>query len=288
MRLSYIPFNLIMATWLGFAKASFHHAPQSLTLRTKKGESISFSDFCKNVMPPCRLNPFLFNGHLQTMWTALKGQDVPVYYKRKIFENQDPVYTGTFAVDFVVKPYQGVDASLPKRTTYYSDEEFMDIGSDDTKPMLVTLHGLSGGSYELYLRHVLSLLLEQGWEGCVVNSRGCARSKITSSVLYNARATWDTKQTVEWLRETFPNRPLFGIGFSLGANILTNVRVMSVIYSVTAFILTVASTSVSKAQTVPLKQRSLCQTLGISKLARWLCNGHTSGSMCTRMPWGRT
>lgn len=27
---------------------------------------------------------------------------------------------------------------------------------------------------------------------------------------------------MEWLREKFPNRPLFGVGFSLGANILTN------------------------------------------------------------------
>jgi len=48
--------------------------------------------------------------------------------------------------------------------------------------------------------------------------------KITSSILFNARATWDCRQTVKWLRKTFPNRPLYGIGFSLGANILTNVN----------------------------------------------------------------
>lgn len=47
-------------------------------------------------------------------------------------------------------------------------------------------------------------------------------SKITSPVLFNARATWDVRQTVKWLRKTFPNRPLYAIGFSLGANILTN------------------------------------------------------------------
>lgn len=67
-------------------------------------------------------------------------------------------------------------------------------------------------------------LLDSGkWEACVINSRGCAKSKITTGILYNARATWDTRQTVKWLRKTFPNRPLFGIGFSLGACILTNV-----------------------------------------------------------------
>jgi uncharacterized protein len=66
-------------------------------------------------------------------------------------------------------------------------------------------------------------LLEQGgWEACVVISRGCSMTTLTSTVLYNARSTWDIRQTVNWLRRTFPNRPLFGCGFSLGANMITN------------------------------------------------------------------
>lgn len=166
------------------------------------------------------------------MWTAVSRQDVPVYYKRHIFEHEDPAFTGTFTVDFAVKPYgndgEGMDQSLPPRTTYYTSEEFSGIGSTDSRPMLVVLHGLSGGSHELYLRHALAPLLAiekpgaARWEACVINSRGCSQSKITSRVLFNARATWDVRQTVKWLRRTFPNRPLFGIGFSLGANILTN------------------------------------------------------------------
>ena len=91
--------------------------------------------------------------------------------------------------------------------------------------MLVVLHGLSGGSHEIYLRHIIAPLGAKGWEACVVNFRGCAKSKVTSSILYNARATWDFRQTVQWLQKTFPQRPLFGIGFSLGANVLTNVRI---------------------------------------------------------------
>jgi predicted alpha/beta-fold hydrolase len=218
---------------VGRAKTTFYHAQQGLTLRTKDGRNISFPDLCKAVVPPCHLNPFIFNGHLQTMWTVIKSQDVPIYYKRKIFENEDPTYTGTFAVDFVVRPYEGEDISLPSRTTFFTEQEFAKIGSSDSKPMLVTLHGLSGGSHELYLRHVFAPLVNEvgGWEACVVNSRGCAKSKITSSVLYNARATWDVRQTVTWLRKQFPNRPLFGIGFSLGANILTNVRTQYAIRS---------------------------------------------------------
>ena len=209
---------------IGRATITYHHSRNSLRIPLKNGENISFVDLCRSTIPPCRLNPFLFNGHLQTMWTVLKFQDVPVYYKRHVFENEDPIYKGTFAVDFVVRPYEGVDPTLPERTTYFSDKDFVALSSSDSRPMLVVLHGLSGGSHELYLRHVLAPLIseEGGWEACVVNSRGCAMSKITSSVLYNARATWDVRQTVKWLRKTFPNRPLFGVGFSLGANIITN------------------------------------------------------------------
>ena len=233
--------TLILTTGLGrifgYAKTTFHHGREGLTLRTKDGRSISFPDLCKAVIPPCRLNPFIFNGHLQTIWTVFQSEDIPIYYKRRVFENDDPTYSGTFAVDFVVRSYEGGDPSLPPRTAYLTEQEFAKISSSDSKPMLVALHGLSGGSYELYLRHVLAPLVseEGGWEACVVNSRGCAMSKITSSVLYNARATWDVRQTVRWLQKQFPNRPLYGIGFSLGANILTNVRLLYVIYMLTVF-----------------------------------------------------
>ncbi|RDW70186.1 alpha hydrolase-3 [Coleophoma crateriformis] len=158
------------------------------------------------------------------MWTAMKFEGPPVFYKRKVFDAENPTYHGTFAVDFVVEPYTDTDNTLPPRTTYFDEHEFDGIASLDSKPMLVALHGLSGGSYEIYLRHVIHPLIqkEAGWEACVINSRGCANHKITSPILYNARATWDCRQTVKWLKKKFPNRPLYGIGFSLGANILTN------------------------------------------------------------------
>lgn len=245
---------------------TFHHSPTSLSLPRKKTngkggsdgekdapkEDISLSDLCKSATPEkCQLNPLLFNGHLQTAYTVVKNVDVPIYYKRKIFEAENSIYKGQFAVDFVVEPYDEpgleeakvdekkkatsnndqTNGDLPPRTTFLSESESASLPSTDTRPMLVALHGLSGGSHEIYLRHVLAPLVKSGgdgdagWEACVVNSRGCANSKITTGVLYNARATWDVRQVVRWLRETFPNRPLFGIGFSLGANILTNVRI---------------------------------------------------------------
>ncbi|KAJ5752274.1 hypothetical protein N7520_009191 [Penicillium odoratum] len=223
-------------------RISFYHAKDNKLLLTKHGKSgkeqTSLVDICRSATPDtCHLNPFLFNGHLQTGWTVYKHDNVPVYYKRKMFESDTPMLSGQYAIDFVVKPYDmppegeltdqerkyTQPSGLPPRTSFYPQAEFADLPSNDSKPMLVVLHGLSGGSHELYLRHVLSPLTEDGsWEACVVNARGCAQSKISTGVLYNARATWDVRQSVKWLRKTFPNRPLYAIGFSLGANILAN------------------------------------------------------------------
>ena len=80
------------------------------------------------------------------MWTAIKNDGPKIYYKRKLFEAEDSNYEGSFAVDFVVKSFTESDDNLPIRTTYFSDKEFESIGSLDNRPMLVTLHGLSGGS----------------------------------------------------------------------------------------------------------------------------------------------
>nr|POF17653.1 putative esterase [Quercus suber] len=250
-----------MSFLTGAQSVKFTHSPHPLILPSKNnGPTRALSELVKDITPTCNLNPFLFNGHLQTAWTAMKYDGPHVHYKRRVFAAEDPAFKGHFTVDFVVAdidiPYNpkstaedgGKDDAglredptgvghnrLPPRTTYFTNKEFNALGSDDTKPLLITLHGLSGGSYEVYLRHVLHPLIvataegaEAGglsggdWEALVVNSRGCAGSKITSSILYNARSTWDVRQVVKWARKKWPNRPLYGIGFSLGANIITN------------------------------------------------------------------
>lgn len=209
---------------LGYSKADFYSYEPSLTLQEKNGDKTNLLDLCKSITPPCWLNPLLFNGNLQTTWTVVKGTDPLVYYKRKVFTSDCPAYAGSFAVDFVVPQYPDTDPLLPPRTISFGDEELEKIGSDDDKPMLVTLHGLTGGSQEAYLKHLIFSLRAEGWEACVCNARGCAQSKLTSNFFFNARATWDIRQLVKWLRERFPNRPLFAIGYSLGACILVNVR----------------------------------------------------------------
>jgi predicted alpha/beta-fold hydrolase len=162
------------------------------------------------------------------MYTARPDPGPPIHYKRKVLQSTHSVYPGQFAVDFVVSKEAGEAAvtekgdDLPERTTNFTAGEWSEVGSDDDTPMLIALHGLTGGSHEVYLRETLAPLTAAGWTACVVNGRGCALSKISTPRLFNSRATWDVRQLVLTLRELFPNRPLFAVGFSLGANILTN------------------------------------------------------------------
>jgi len=221
---------------LGKSSVEFVAANDTVSLKLKPASNgtentsnyISLLELAKSAIPPCHLNPFLINGHLHTAWIGLGiFEDVQIHYKRHIFQSDIAAYPGQFAVDFVIDPPDtppARDKTLPPRTHNFSEKEFKEyITHDDSSPMLLVMHGLSGGSQEQYIRHMLRPLVGKGgWSACVVNARGCGWSKITSPYLFNARATWDLRQVVKWMKETWPKRKLYAIGFSLGANILTN------------------------------------------------------------------
>lgn len=181
--------------WLGQAKTDFTSAVQPRRMTLNNGEDTDLLQVVKKVTPPCHLSPLLFNGHLQTLWTAIDTTGPAVYYKRRIFESNRTEFTGSFAVDFVVPKFEQIEEELPERTVYLTDGEFDNLRSVDSTPMAVVLHGLTGGSHESYLRHTISPLIgDGGWAACVVNSRGCARSQLTSNICYNACSTWDIRQ----------------------------------------------------------------------------------------------
>jgi len=60
-----------------------------------------------------------------------------------------------------------------------------------------------------------------GFRGVVVNFRGCAGVPLTTGQLYSAGYTEDIRQALLYISQLYPAAPLLGVGFSLGANILT-------------------------------------------------------------------
>ncbi|KAI9701710.1 MAG: hypothetical protein M1820_006338 [Bogoriella megaspora] len=226
---------------LGFGSVSLISAPQTILLDqiskstekvTSATQQFSLRNLVEQITIPVRLNPFLFNGHIQTISVATgwTGSDCHIYYKRKIWQSDSEIYTGQFAIDFVIPPPDRPsprDRTLPPRTTNFKENEWDDfIKEDIERPLVVILHGFLGGSHEKYVRHSLELLTAEGktadFSVAVINGRGCSWSKITSPVMYHPRATWDLRQFVRWARRQWPHRRLFAVGFSIGANLLCN------------------------------------------------------------------
>jgi len=92
--------------------------------------------------------------------------------------------------------------------------------------VLVVLTGLTGGSYEAYIRSILSTACRPvsegglGYRAVVINFRGCAGVPMTSKQLYSAGYTDDLRVALMYIVKQYPNAPLLGMGFSLGANVL--------------------------------------------------------------------
>ncbi|KAK3018822.1 hypothetical protein RJ639_003450, partial [Escallonia herrerae] len=80
--------------------------------------------------------------------------------------------------------------------------------------------GLTGGSGDTYVRHMLNKARDKGWRVVVFNSRGCGNSPVTTPQFYSASFTEDLREVVAHVSSRYPNGNLYAVGFSLGANIL--------------------------------------------------------------------
>lgn len=215
-----------------------------------KDERITLTELIRNNVPEFdsgatdQLSSVLFNGHLQTCYTGIKSFDNidQVYYRRYILSYP---HGGEGALDFAFNepvepsslntevPYPNQKSFESPLAGYYSYLPSNDpiLSSNDSKPMLIMCHGLTGGSHESYLRSIVKCFLDSNSKEnnkdtdfviCVLNSRGCCQSKITTAQLYNGGWTNDLRYCIHFLNKQFPNRSLYLMGFSLGASIVTN------------------------------------------------------------------
>lgn len=198
------------------------------------------------------ISPLLPSGHFQTAYTALREFDSidHVHYKRRVITVEDKQYqfggdsmpydkwkgTSTFTIDYVV-PADSHDPNheqyrpetqikeLPPRTEFLDPSKELSMLEDDSKPLLIALHGLTGGSYEAYIRSFISKISSEpyGFDALVLNSRGCANHTITSPQLFCGLWTNDLRYLInEHILPRWPNKRIYLIGYSLGGAILAN------------------------------------------------------------------
>ncbi|KAJ2744316.1 hypothetical protein GGI20_003073 [Coemansia sp. BCRC 34301] len=95
----------------------------------------------------------------------------------------------------------------------------------NSTPIVIVMTGIGGSSYEYHIRCLaMSLAHQSNGHGCrvvVVNYRGASKTPLTTGKMYNVQDTGDYGEVVQKLKQSYPQAPLVGVGFSLGANLLT-------------------------------------------------------------------
>lgn len=210
-------------------------------MNSKLKNPVNMEEFINENVPEFRekawsiVNPFLFNGHLQTMFAGIRRfRNVDVlYFTRQIRYANDG---GCIALDHVVskKTFDEVDRSeitVPKNQPeeidtfirYMSPKEILNQGSDDSKAIVIALTGLSGSSAESYIRCLFSRLAKNpDFDLYVINSRGCGNVKITTPRLFCALWTEDVRGVIKFFKEKYPNRKIYLFGVSLGSIVMAN------------------------------------------------------------------
>ncbi|KAJ7219250.1 Alpha/Beta hydrolase protein [Mycena pura] len=189
----------------------FADKPTSVAIRQPDGSTAieSLKTLVETRCPSLlsKFNPvwWLSSGHLQTIFCVVGdfSKIDRLQYNRKLLRL---VEGGTLGLDFAP-----ADSSRVREDV----------------PIIVVLHGLTGGSYESYVRSILVPACKPveegglGYRAVVVNFRGCAGVPVTSPQMYSAGYTGDIREALVYISQLYPRAPLIGLGFSLGANVLT-------------------------------------------------------------------
>ncbi|KAJ2772375.1 hypothetical protein IWQ57_001796 [Coemansia nantahalensis] len=88
------------------------------------------------------------------------------------------------------------------------------------RPVVTVVSGVTGTSCDYYVRKCYEELAGLQYSVVVVHSRGCAGSRLTTPLPFHCGLTTDYREVVADIRKRLPQCPLFGLSFSLGANIM--------------------------------------------------------------------
>lgn len=91
-----------------------------------------------------------------------------------------------------------------------------------TRPTVLILPGLTGGSETSYCRHLVLLGKELGVRTIVANHRGFGASQLKTPRTFCAANTEDLKFVLSHIHKSCPGSPIFGMGISMGGVIFMN------------------------------------------------------------------
>lgn len=105
------------------------------------------------------------------------------------------------------------------------DDDFLELDVIDLgkkRPVATLFHGLEGHSKRYYMTRLAKELSDRNFNVVMVNFRGCGDKINLKSRFYHSGETKDVYTILSWVKQRYPNSPLFTVGFSLGGSVLLN------------------------------------------------------------------
>lgn len=133
---------------------------------------------------------WLTGSHAQTIWGSLLAYAPRIHYRRERVDTPDG--------DFV-------------------DIDWID--GDASAPVVVLFHGLEGSSESRYARALMGALRARGWNGAVMNWRGCSGEPNRTLRAYHSGDTGEIGFALAHVRRRIQG-PMYAAGVSLGGNAL--------------------------------------------------------------------
>ena len=145
-------------------------------------------------IPPFKPSKILKNRHIQTLYASFFRKDFPLEYNIEEFTLSDG--------DFL--------------DIYYTK----DLLPDDAEAVCVIFHGLAGSYKSPYVQGISYELKQYGIAPVVMHYRSTSGRDNRYPQTYHSGKTDDTLEFLHELKSRYPDKKLFCIGYSLGANML--------------------------------------------------------------------
>lgn len=137
------------------------------------------------------------NPHQQTIWRKFLGEIPSLPLRRERWETPDQDFLD---IDFLDPPTENSDG--------------------ETSPLVLFLHGFEGSSRAKYILGMLRCFNQREWRGVALNFRSCSGEMNRQPRFYHSGETTDLDWVIRRLQKSWPQSPLFVVGFSLGGNVL--------------------------------------------------------------------
>eukprot|EP01117_Protostelium_nocturnum_P010642 TRINITY_DN3832_c0_g2_i2.p1 TRINITY_DN3832_c0_g2~~TRINITY_DN3832_c0_g2_i2.p1 ORF type:complete len:403 (+),score=150.56 TRINITY_DN3832_c0_g2_i2:264-1472(+) len=173
-------------------------------------------------------SPWLVSGHLQTVGAAKIRQTPHLDFEREQLFMEDGGFITLDWISIIGEEKQQMVEEIASESNPRVSKSFQSmeskasiVRSKTTVPTVIVIAGLTGGSNESYVRHAVSEAKNQKFNCVAFNYRGAADTHLATPIAYSGAQTDDLRALVKHVRAVLPTSPLFGIGFSLGSNILS-------------------------------------------------------------------